>query len=72
MNTIRRKIKKEYPCHANESMTQYDELSFEAEKGKFYIDLEHYNPFEGYKRIGISLDKDGARLLLKALELYLK
>lgn len=72
MNTIRRVVRKSYPCHGNKHMTQYDELSFEGEKGKFHITLEHFNPFEGTKRTTIALDKEDAQVLFRTLTNFLK
>lgn len=72
MNTIRRTIKKSYPCLSSEDRTQYDELAFEGEKGKFLISLDHYNPFEGTSRIKTALNKEDAQILFKSLANFLK
>ena len=72
MNTIRRTVRKSYPCHGDKDRTQYDELSFEGEKGKFHITLEHFNPFEGTRRATIALDKEDAQVLYKTLTNFLK
>ena len=71
MNTIRRTIEKIYPCSSSK-IDQRDELSFEGEKGKFYICIDHFNPYEGTKRVRMALDKEDAEILYKSLSNFLK
>lgn len=72
MNTIKRTITKKKPCHADSSLNEVSEITFEGEKGKFYIVVSRDNPFEGVYRTSIALDKDDARVLAKSLENFLK
>lgn len=65
MNTIRRTI-----C-TRDGNNQF-ELVFEGEKGKFYLAIERYNPYEGYSRNKIALDPKDAEILHKSLTNFLK
>lgn len=71
MNTIRRVIEKRSP-RTSEINDATDSLIFEAESGKFYIQMDHSGRLEGRQSVSIGLDPEEAQLLYKSLSLYLK
>lgn len=72
MNTIKRKIIKERQIRTDKPLFETDTITFEGEKGKFYVSLEHYNPFEGTRRTDVGLDKEDAEILYNSLKLFLR